>query len=311
MGTYNNVNLAVGQVVEDFAGLFGAFHAREVLDAHREILEASREGAVVLQRKDGGRHQYGYLFAVGGGLEGGADSDLGLAEADVAADQAVHRHGLFHVLLDGLGGALLVGGVFVEERRFELLLQEAVVRVGEPGAGLAFGVEGDQFAGDVLDLVFGGLFQLLPGAGAEFVDFGLGGVLVLVFTDAVERVDVDEQDVVVLVDQFDELLHRAVGGAADQTAEAAHAVVDVDHVVADLEGIQFGDGHAFAAVDLAGHGVAVVAVEDLVVGVEGDLERRHHETAVERERDMAVADMGEADRFEDVFETFHLGVVLG
>ena len=49
------------------------------------------EGAVVLLGQDGRRHQHGDLLAVVDRLERGADGDLGLAVADVAADEAVHR----------------------------------------------------------------------------------------------------------------------------------------------------------------------------------------------------------------------------
>ena len=47
-----------------------------------------------------GGHQDGDLLAVLYGLERGADSDLGLAVADVAADHPVHRDGLLHIGLD-------------------------------------------------------------------------------------------------------------------------------------------------------------------------------------------------------------------
>jgi hypothetical protein len=40
--------------------------------------------------------------------KGGAHGDLGLAEADIAADHAGHGLGIGHVGQDGLDGALLV-----------------------------------------------------------------------------------------------------------------------------------------------------------------------------------------------------------
>ncbi len=56
-----------------------------------------------------GRAQHRDLLAVGHGDEGGAHGDLGLAEADVAADQAVHRLAGFHVVDHGVDGGQLVG----------------------------------------------------------------------------------------------------------------------------------------------------------------------------------------------------------
>ena len=62
-------------------------------DDERILGEALAEGAVVLLGEHGRRHQHGDLPAVVDGLEGGADGQLGLAVADVAADEAVHRPG--------------------------------------------------------------------------------------------------------------------------------------------------------------------------------------------------------------------------
>ncbi|MNU09583.1 hypothetical protein D3C72_2562340 [compost metagenome] len=46
------------------------------------------------------------------GNEGGAHGHFGLAEADVAADQAIHRFGRQHVFAHRFDGALLVRGFF-------------------------------------------------------------------------------------------------------------------------------------------------------------------------------------------------------
>jgi hypothetical protein len=51
----------------------------------------------------------GHLLAAGDGHEGRAQGDLGLAKADVAADQAVHGARADHVLDDGVDGGVLVG----------------------------------------------------------------------------------------------------------------------------------------------------------------------------------------------------------
>ncbi len=136
-------------------------------------------------------------------------------------------------------------------------------------------------------------------------------VLVLVFADAVQGVDVDEKNIVILVNQFDELLHHAVRGTPHEASELSHSVVDVHHVVAHLQGIELRDGHALAPVDLVGDGVAVVAVENLVVGVEGEAQGRHDEPAVQGERDMAVPHMFKPHGVEDVFESLHLDTVFG
>ena len=89
--------------------------ARDALDDEGQVGEALAEGAEVLLGEDRRRHQHHHLLAVGGGLDRGAQGDLGLAEADVAADQPVHRLLGLHVPLDRLDRFDLVGGLAVGE----------------------------------------------------------------------------------------------------------------------------------------------------------------------------------------------------
>jgi hypothetical protein len=55
------------------------------------LREAVAEGLVVLLGQQRGGRQHRHLLAAVHGHEGGAQRHLGLAEADVAADQPVHR----------------------------------------------------------------------------------------------------------------------------------------------------------------------------------------------------------------------------
>ena len=89
------------------------------------------------------------------GLERGADGDLGFAETDVAADEAVHGFGAFHVGL-GLGdGAHLVGRLLVEKRALEFALPGIVSRERVARLRFARGLDGEQFAGDIADGALG------------------------------------------------------------------------------------------------------------------------------------------------------------
>ena len=49
-----------------------------------------------------------------------------------------------------------------------------------------------------------------------------------------QRVDAHQENVIVEVDEFYHLLHATVYLGAYESAETAHAVVDMDHIVADL-----------------------------------------------------------------------------
>ena len=53
--------------------------------------EAVLQRLEMLERQDGRRREHRHLLAVHDRLERGAHRDLGLAVADVAAQQAVHR----------------------------------------------------------------------------------------------------------------------------------------------------------------------------------------------------------------------------
>ena len=91
MGATDDVERALLHRGLGLPGLLGGDQARQPADAHRETLEAFDEGAVVLacQKRRGADHRH--LLARHGGDEGRPQRHLGLAEADVAADQPVHR----------------------------------------------------------------------------------------------------------------------------------------------------------------------------------------------------------------------------
>ena len=91
MGADDDVDLAVGEALLDLGELRRRDQARGLRDVDRKALEALGEGLEVLARQQRRRHHDRDLLAVHGGDEGGAQRHLGLAEADVAADQPVHR----------------------------------------------------------------------------------------------------------------------------------------------------------------------------------------------------------------------------
>ena len=123
----------------------------EHFDAHRIIEHALPESLEMLLRENGGRHEHRDLLAFHDRFECGANRHLGFAEADVAADQAIHRARLFHVAL-GRGDRLELVGRFAKRKRmFELDLP---LRVGAEGVAelrFALGLHGQHFSGVVED----------------------------------------------------------------------------------------------------------------------------------------------------------------
>ena len=81
-----------------------------------------------------------------------------------------------------------------------------------------------------------------------------------------EAVDADVEGVVVFVKEADDLLCVAVGGDFLQSAESAHAVVDMSDIVAWLELEEFLEGEGLVGVAHVADSVFVVALEDFVVG---------------------------------------------
>ena len=104
--------------------------AREHGRSYREVPDALAEVLEVLLGEDGGGRQEGHLLARDRGLEHGAHRDLGLAVADVAADEPVHRLVALHVRLHLLDAADLVHGLLVGEGRLEGQLPVVVGREG-------------------------------------------------------------------------------------------------------------------------------------------------------------------------------------
>ena len=144
----------------------------------------------MLISQNSGRHEHGYLLTVGGGLEGGPDSHLGLTEAHITTDKTIHRLCLFHISLHILGCLQLIRGVFVEEACFQFMLQIGVVAEGKALLTTTFRIKLDQVAGDILDMFLGTLLQAFPLSCAECGETRcLAIVLRLVFRHLIQRVD--------------------------------------------------------------------------------------------------------------------------
>ena len=254
----------------------------------------------MLVGEDSGRHEYGHLLVVADRLEGCPDGHLGLAEPDIATDQAVHRSLALHVGLYLGCRLLLVGRILIDEAGFQLMLQETVGAVGKALLLSPFGIEQDQVAGDVLDLRLRALLHLFPGAGAQLAQLGwLARVFALVFGELMKRVDADEDNIVVLVDQLDGLLCLAVYLRANQSPELADAVIDVHNVVARGELVQFLERKAdLSATSLVAlEAVLVETVEDLVIG-----EKRHVEIVVDEALVNGPVDGGEGQALVPVLK---------
>ena len=235
----------------------------------------------MLLHQNGGGREHRCLLAAHHGLEDGAQGNLGLAVAHVAAEQAIHHLGLLHVALDVLDGGQLIRRLLVGEVVLELPLPGGVLIEGVARHGLALGVELEQVARDVLD----GLAHLallpLPLAAGQAVQlrrFALGADVLL---HTIQLIRGHVQLVGALIADVQKVPIGALAGQAHHAHELAHAVVLVHHVVAHL---QIGEGGDLLARARAAAALLAVHAVDVGLGHQRELDLRVEEAPVQRQR---------------------------
>ena len=240
MGADDDVDAAIGEPGLDRGGLLGGDHARELGHGDGEALEARAEDPVMLAGEQRRGHDDGDLRAGHRDREGGAQRDLGLAEADIAADEPVHRAAggevLQHVgdgadlvigLDEGEAGAELVEGALGRDRDLALL-------------HAAFGGDADELRRHVLDTLLGLGLAALPGAAAELVERDP----LALRAEARQHLDIldgEEQLVVAGIDELQAVMRRVVDADGLEPGIAADAVLLVHDEVALLDAGGIGD----------------------------------------------------------------------
>ena len=285
VGADHDVDAALGEAVDDLARLLVGLEPRQALEVDGEAAHPLGEGRVVLGDEQGGGHEHGHLLALLDRLERGTDGDLGLAVADVAADQPVHRDGAAHVGLDLVDGAELVGGLGEREGVLELALPGAVGPERVALGGLPGCVELDQLGRDLADRLAGAVLAPGPVAAAEPVQAGL--LAADVPGHLVERVGRHVEPVggtatlggAVLQDEV--LPGRAADLALPHLDEPADAVLLVDHVVAggQLERVDLALAPGRHPAHVAGRGSLP---RQVVAGQQHQPVGRVHEPVVDR-----------------------------
>ena len=104
------------------------------LDPDREVAVALPKRVPVLLGEDRGRAEEERLLPVERRREGGPHGNLRLAEADVAADEPVHRPRRLQVLLHGLDRLQLVVGLAMRKDAFECSSHSPERSSANPGA---------------------------------------------------------------------------------------------------------------------------------------------------------------------------------
>ena len=233
MGPHHDVHGAVPQPAQRLLLFLGAAVAGQQPDADGERLHAGEGGVEMLPGQDGGGGQDRALLAAHHAFEGRPQRHLGLADPHVAAQQPVHRPGLFHVVLDLGGGRQLVGGLLIGEALFKVPLPGVVRREGVAPGLLAAGVQLDELLGHRLGGGPDPPAGLVPVAAAQpaqphLVRVAGGGVA----GEQVQLGDRDVEHVLFVVFDAQVVLGDPLHLHAADARIPADAVVLVDHQVA-------------------------------------------------------------------------------
>ena len=151
VGADHDVHRAVGQRIARLAAFLGRNEPAEPPDLEREAREAFGEMLEMLAREQRGRRDDCDLLAAHRRDECGTQRNLGLAEADIAADQPVHRLATFQIAQHIGDRALLILGLLPRETVDELVVAGVI---GLQHGGLlqrALRGGAHQLAGDLAD----------------------------------------------------------------------------------------------------------------------------------------------------------------
>ena len=128
----HDIHLPAREALDGLLRLPVGLEAAERAQVHGEPGEPLGERLHVLPHQQRRRHEHRDLLAVLHRLERGAHRDLGLAVADVARDEPVHRDRPLHVGLHLVDRDELIGRLDERERLLELALPRGVGRESVP-----------------------------------------------------------------------------------------------------------------------------------------------------------------------------------
>ena len=235
MGADDDVDATFLQALQGRSLLLGGAEAGQLGDLHGPGGEAIAELEEMLFGQQRRRHQHRHLLAAHHRHERGAQGDLRLAEADIAADQAVHRPARAHVGDDrGDGGGLI--GRFLEAEAFDegvVIVHRTVERMAL--AGSTSRVEVEQLGGSVARCLERPAACLFPLPAAEPVQRGRVLAGATVAGDQVQAGDRHVELVAAVIFEVEKFGHAVAEIERGEPEVTADAVLGMDHGIAGLE----------------------------------------------------------------------------
>ena len=149
VGADHDVDRLSRQPLERLAFLYEGREPRQATDREGKFRESRRERPPMLFGEYGRGHEHSHLRPRLDCLEGRPHGELGLAVADVSAEQPIHRPGPLHILANRLHRGELIGRLVERKRLFELPLPGCVGREGDAGPTLPHGLQADHVGGHV------------------------------------------------------------------------------------------------------------------------------------------------------------------
>ena len=238
MGADNDIDRAVGEARLDRLRLLVGDEAGEAADIDREAAEAFLELHMMLAREQGGGADEDDLHPRHRRDEGGAQGDFGLAEAHVAADEAIHRLARSQILDHVADRAVLILGFLIGEAIDKGGVARDIGFGDGGGAQRAFGGGLEQFTRDFADALLHLGLAPLPGFAAQLVEAHAIAVRSVAGEDF-EIFDRHEQLVATRIAQGDAIMRRLADRNLGQPFIAANAMVHVDDEVAGRQGGEF------------------------------------------------------------------------
>ncbi len=277
----DDVDAAVRQARPHLRQFCVGHQPRGLRDIDRKTAEPLGEGLEMLARQQRRRHHHGHLLAADRGEEGRAQRDFRLAEADVAADEPVHRPAGAEILDGGVDGGELVVGFLVGKSGAEFVIGARPHAQARRLAQLPLGRDLDQLAGDLADAALHARLARLPVAAAQPIELD-ADLLRAVARQQVDVLHRQKQLGVVGVTDFEAIVRRAGRFDRLQAGEAPDAVIDVHDQIARRQ-----TGHLGDEILRALHGAArthqpvaenvLLADDGRVFGLETALDAEHRE----------------------------------